>query len=151
VLDIGFATSDSGDNVVLAIDQSNGGGSNVEIKHADTESGKAAIITGDVVAVGDGATVTVCQSFHDAAACAVKTTTRTPKPPTVSDPDPADPPAVTVDAARASIDPPAAPAAAVSAGESLPFTGGESRTLTELGLALVALGAVASRRRRRLR
>src|SRR5207253_8014649 len=30
VLDIGFATSDSGDNVVLAIDQSNGGGSNVE-------------------------------------------------------------------------------------------------------------------------
>ena len=81
VLNIGFATSDTGNNVVVAI---NGSGADSTVKGASVVAHRkvasdptvlAKIVTGNANAVGNMASVTVCQSFNDGIACAPKVVT----------------------------------------------------------------------------
>ena len=170
VLNIGFATSDSGDNVVVSLAQAGNDGtaplmasslqqvSGPNATGDPSTSATALVMSGNAKSVGLSGSITVCQALNDSVVC-------DPPPPPPSNP-PSNPaktphpaPVTTVKAVEAPA-PAAAPVAAVPAptseqasadpGGSLPFTGGQSGPLAELGGALLALGALGTRLRRRV-
>jgi LPXTG-motif cell wall-anchored protein len=157
VLDIGFATADSGHNVVVAINGSaaDATGNNVKLTRVTKKSSqRATIVTGNVVAVGNAATVTVCQAFNDGTACVVKTKTTLPgHKPEHAAPKPSvvrvaaiTTRGASITASEVTVRPTSTQPAPAS---TLPFTGSDSTSLAELGLALLGLGAVLTRRRAR--
>jgi len=175
VLDIGIATSDSGDNTVIStvagsttadgpsfsthLATTNAtptvgiavSGAKAALPVAGAQTVRARIVTGNATSVGNFAVISVCQAFHDSVC--------TPPPPPSVPP----PPAVTPDPTPVPVAPPAVvetatpvpgPAAATPTAEpvdgdgKLPFTGADTSTFALLGGSLLALGMALCRRRK---
>ncbi len=152
VLNIGITTSDSGHNTVIAIVAANHNGKGTNVKAANTVATAspdvmARVLTGNANAIGNQAIVTVCQAFNDTVACAPKVTP-VPDPHPAPHPTPA-PKAGGAVVEAAAIDAPAPVGHASVSSGTLPFTGGESDVLVEIGGALLAAGTVLASRRRR--
>jgi hypothetical protein len=157
VLNIGFATSDTGDNTVVALVTATHGQNGTTLSsHNGINNGGpdvlAHVLSGNAAAIGNRSDVMVCQGFHTTITC--RTTPTKPKPPHTTPPphDTPPPPAVqTLGAVETP--PPAIPAttaaAAAGARGTLPFTGGNAEAMIELAGALLAAGATAASRRRR--
>lgn len=158
VLNIGFATSDSGDNTVVAL---------VTQHHQDTGKGSTAgteimsgspavlaqVFSGNAMARGNNSDTLVCQTFHAHVDCSWPQTPKPhPKPKPGhkpgKTPDPK-PPVVVVSAAQQVPAPPAAASATAAPGAELPFTGGETQGLIAIAGGLLAAGAALASRRRR--
>ncbi len=159
VLNIGFSTSDSGHNTVVAIvTGSNGSGGDVKSAKSATQvkSGSpdvlAQVFSGNALAIGNNAVVTVCQTFHDTVDCFTPKPTHHPTPhpkpaPAPRPHTPSEPPVVVVSANEEL--PPASPTAATTSGsEELPFTGSDPQALIAIAGTMLAAGAALSRRRR---
>jgi LPXTG-motif cell wall-anchored protein len=156
VLNIGFATSDSGHNTVVAL---------VTQSHQDTNKASKAstklvsgspevlaqVFTGNAMAVGNDSSTLLCQTFHATVDCSWPQAPKPhPKPKPGHKPGPAprpapEPPVVLVEAATDRLP---SGATAAAAGE-LPFTGGETQGLLALAGGLLAAGAALASRRRR--
>ena len=174
VLNIGIATSDSGNNTVISLTT---GTTRVdgpafsshlatsEVTPTVRTAGQAAlpaaavpgtqtvlarVITGNATSVGNFAAITVCQSFHDSV-CDPPVIVPVQQPPAHEAPHPVPaPPVVTTrsvtPAAPLTADP-MLPDQSVGKG-TLPFTGANSSTLTGLGAVLLAAGVALCRRRK---
>jgi LPXTG-motif cell wall-anchored protein len=154
VLNIGFATSDSGHNTVVAL---------VTQSHEDTGKASKAgtkivsgspevlaqVFTGSAMAVGNDSASLVCQTFHASVDCSWPQAPKPhPKPKPGHKPVPApnpapEPPVIVVSAAEQR------PSGVAAAGAELPFTGGETQGLIALAGGLLAAGAALASRRRR--
>ena len=175
VLNIGFATSDSGNNVVISIAQAGNDGNapvmasslrQVSAAAADPTSATALVTSGNATSVGLSGTMSVCQALNDSVVCDPPPPPRSQPPSQTPHPVPVTtvkavqgPVAVVVPVAAPSpISAPASDPAPAASHEvtadpgtgTLPFTGGESSALAELGAALLALGALGTRVRRRV-
>ncbi len=155
VLDIGFATSDSGHNVVVALvtqsheDKDKASKAGTKIVSGSPEV-LAQVFTGSAMAVGNDSASLVCQTFHASVDCSWPKT-KTPKPhpkPKPGHHKPAPEPVLVVSAEQ---EHPAAPGAVTTAAATgeLPFTGGETQGLIALAGGLLAAGAALASRRRR--
>ncbi len=159
VLNIGFATADTGDNTVVALvtqhhDETTKAAKSGTKLMSGSPDVLAKVLTGNADAVGLDASTLVCQTFHASVDCSFpKEHTKPhphphphPKPHPGSNPTP-EPPILVVSGAEQL--PPAPAATATGAGAELPFTGADPEGLVALAGGLLAAGAALSSRRRR--
>jgi hypothetical protein len=159
VLNIGIALADSGSNVSLALVGGDHTTTSSDVQAlmstlTTTDPGALAngsalarIATGDAMAVGSNALVTICQAFNDNATCAPKVT-----PPPDDPGNPTTPPEV--EPTTLTNTPKATPASIHDPGDAaatLPFTGGDPEALLTAAIGLIGAGGLLARRRRSLR
>ncbi len=156
VLNIGFATADSGHNTVVAlVTQSHEDTSRASKASTKLVSGSpevlAQVFTGNAMAVGNDSSSLVCQTFHATVDCSWPEAPKPhpkpkpgDKPVPAPNPAPEPPGAVLVGAETAQL-----PSGATTAGAELPFTGSETQGLIALAGGLLAAGAALASRRRR--
>jgi len=154
VLDIGISFANSGDNLSVSVVSAEPGstaragatGDIVDISHV---LGEAIIRTGDAVAVGNRALVSVCQADHDPA-CDPPPVVPPVTPPVA--PPTAPPSAAPIEVAGAVLGRPGTSAPTVAGRVELAFTGSPLLDQASAGLGLAAaglgLGLASSRRRR---
>jgi LPXTG-motif cell wall-anchored protein len=169
VLNIGFATANTGHNTVVAIVTGTNdalgtiGKTGSSAKSATkVKSGSpdvlAEIFTGNALAIGNNAVVRVCQTFHDSVDCSDPKPDKPkpdpkpqPKPDPKPEPNPPSEPPVVIVSANEEL-PPASPTAATPGSEEqLPFTGADPQALIAIAGGMLAAGAALSSRRRRER
>ncbi len=158
ILNIGFATSDSGHNVVVALvtqhheDEGKAAKSGTTLETGSPEV-LASVFTGNTMAYGNQSSTLVCQTFHASVDCSEKKAPKPHKPkPGHHKPTPApgtgpeSPGTIVVEAEQLPSNPDG-PSASTT-GE-LPFTGGETQGLIGLAGGFLAAGAALASRRRR--
>lgn len=172
VLDIGIASSDSGDNTVISVVGDPGSPSDVpnilvtahtlSVRHAKStvpapDGALAQVTTGRAWAVGNASLISVCQSFHSMV-CVPPVVPppvdhRPPTPPGSHHHRPAAQPVAQAVSVVVPANPPHDPVPATTPGlaaSTLPMTGSGAASLAELAAVLIAAGAAIGRRRRRV-
>jgi hypothetical protein len=157
VLNIGFATSDSGDNTVVALvtqhhqDTGNASTAGTQLVSGSPEV-LAQVFSGNAMARGNNSDTLVCQTFHAHVDCSWPQTPKPqpkPKPGHKPGKTPAPTPVIVVSAAQQVPVPAATTTATAAPGAQLPFTCSETQGLIAVAGGLLAAGAALASRRRR--